>query len=125
MRIAEPLTEQSSPKYCAAQLEWLKRLVGSLEEERPAVTRPRTPAPAAQCVVLSLHNVAGMFGKGETWFSKHKPELEAAGFPSHDPLLDGWNLYRVIAWFEGRTETAPVRDDGIQDRLEAMRNGQG
>ncbi len=87
------------------------------------MSRPRTPTPAAQRVVLSPHDVAGMFGKGETWFFKHQPELEAAGFPPHDPLLDGWNLYRVIAWFEERHETAPVRDDGIQDRLEAMRNG--
>ena len=87
------------------------------------MTRPRLEKPSPPLCVLSDDDCAALFGKGETWFRERVTEFEAEGFPPYDELLDGRNLYRVIAWFKRRTETAPVRDDGIQNRLEAMQNG--
>ena len=87
------------------------------------MTRPRTSHGPAECAVLNAHGVADTFGKGETWFRNHQKELEAEGFPPYDELLDGWNRYRVIAWFEDRIEPTPANDDDVTDRLEAMRNG--
>ncbi len=87
------------------------------------MTRPRSASPPLDRAVASAHDLGDIFDKGESWVRERLPQLEAEGFPPYDELLDGWNLCRVIAWFEARTETAPVRDDGIQNRLEAMQNG--
>ena len=87
------------------------------------MTRPRSASPLLSRSVLSLHDLADIFGKGESWVRERLQQFEAEGFPPYDELLDGWNLYRVMAWFEERTETVPVQDDGIQQRLKAMQNG--
>ena len=85
------------------------------------MTEARTPPLPVQCAVLSLHDIADMFGKGETWFREHQAQLEAEGFPLEDELLDGWNKYHVEDWFRARIYTAT--NDNIAERLEEMRHG--
>ncbi len=89
------------------------------------MTRPRLEKPSPPLCVLSDDDCSALFGKGETWFRERVTDFEAQGFPKVDELLDGRNAYLVEQWFKDRQSPVEgaVGDDGIQHRLEAMRNG--
>ncbi len=91
------------------------------------MTRPRSEATPLEPAVLSAHDLAELFNHGETWLWERLDRLEAAGLPAKDELLDGWNRYQVLAWFQGRTEaTGEHGTDDLTTRLQEFRgNGQG
>jgi hypothetical protein len=65
--------------------------------------RPRVLSQATLCCYL---------GKSLTWFAEHRAELEAAGFPRPDSLLNGWDVAAVDRWLDQRSDilrpTAPA-----------------
>ena len=58
-----------------------------------------TPDPRA----WDDYQVAARFGKSAGWFKEHRAELEAAGFPRYDELLDGRDADAIEAWFDLRS----------------------
>ncbi len=89
------------------------------------MTRPRFEKPPPRLFVLSEEDCGALFGHGETWFRERVTEFEAQGFPKVDPLLDGRNACQVEQWFKSRKPGAgaPVVEDDIDKRLEAMKHG--
>ena len=78
-----------------------------------------TPDPRA----WTAFQVAARFGRGPGWFEKHRAELEAAGFPRHDELSDGWDAKAIEAWWDRHSGLGQTVNDE-QAILEAI-NGKG
>ena len=88
---------------------------------------PYTPTPR----IWNEFQMNARFGKGGNWYHNHRTELEAMGFPAFDEFLGGWDADAIEFWFDRRSGIAEVMvddhhvvDDGIEDRLEALKNGQ-
>ena len=50
--------------------------------------------------VVSAAEAAGYIGKSSTWFSNHRAELEAHGFPKILPIVEGYDLGAVDKWLD-------------------------
>ena len=53
-------------------------------------------------IFKSPAQVATRLGHGEEWFRQHRKNLETAGFPCRDDLLDGWDADAIDAWLDKR-----------------------
>ena len=81
------------------------------------LTRPRpsyTPTPR----IWDDFQVAARFGKGETWFDKHRDELEAQGFPQYDDFLGGRDADAIELWFDRRSGIAADAMNNADRELE-------
>ena len=66
--------------------------------------RPRLPiAPR----IMNDAETAAYLGKSQTWFAKHREELEARGFPKRLPFVDGRDRAAVDAWLDQLGGRAP------------------
>ena len=62
-------------------------------------------------------------GRSPAWFSQHKAELEAAGFPKPLPVLGTYRPSAVQAWLDSQAGTgAQSRGSGLAGRFQ---NGRG
>jgi hypothetical protein len=50
--------------------------------------------------VIPKNEVPPYIGKSNSWFAKHKDELEANGFPKPIPILDAYDLIAIDAWLD-------------------------
>ncbi|TSD87034.1 hypothetical protein FFK22_019275 [Mycobacterium sp. KBS0706] len=57
--------------------------------------------------VLSAAQVAAYLGRSLTWFSEHRAELEAAGFPPPLPLIGGFDKRAIDQWLDRNSGMIP------------------
>jgi hypothetical protein len=50
--------------------------------------------------VLNVATLCAYIGKSETWFTEHRAELEADGFPEPHPIIRGYDRVAVDAWLD-------------------------
>lgn len=57
--------------------------------------------------VLSTAQAAAYLGRSLTWFSEHRAELEAAGFPAALPLVGGFDKRAIDRWLDRNSGMIP------------------
>lgn len=62
-----------------------------------------------------------MLGRSPTWFSQHRQELEAAGFPKALPVLGTYNPASVQAWLD--SQGGQGAQSGATNLAERFRHG--
>lgn len=63
-------------------------------------------------LVISAAEVAGLLGyRCRESFSKHRTELEAVGFPSKLPGINGWSKPAIVNWLERNGEVDDLGAD--------------
>lgn len=75
---------------------------------------------------MTQKEVAGYIGVGVTWLADGGLDrLYAEGFPKSDPVTGRWDHKAIDAWWDARSGLAAGQyDGGLQQRLEAFRNGE-
>ena len=73
--------------------------------------------------VLKKHATAARLGCGDTTFDKKRLELEAAGFPKFDELLNGWDGHAIERWFDERAGLV-AENNGHDPLMEALNDHQ-
>ena len=79
-------------------------------DSRGIVTR-RQPSYEPPPRVFSEHQLATLFGMGETKFRAMRPQLEAEGFPKQDDLLGGTDAAAAHRWLDRRSGLATADAD--------------
>lgn len=61
--------------------------------------------------MITTKQAALHLGRSESWLKRHRPELEANGFPKPDKLIERYDLLAIDAWLDQRaTDDYSVSD---------------
>ena len=52
--------------------------------------------------MITTKQAALHLGRSESWLKRHRPELEANGFPKPDELIERYDLLAIDAWLDQR-----------------------
>ena len=86
------------------------------------MTRP-LPSYVPTRRVLKKCDVLARLGWSPGKFKSKRPELEAAGFPMFDELLDGWDAPAMDRWHDERAGLA-AENNGHDPLMEALNDCQ-
>ena len=74
---------------------------------------------------LTAFEVSRILGRSPAWFRRHRPDLEAAGFPRPLPVVNRYRAEAVTAWLDGAGGMGAKSQSAFEAGIERLRRGGG